>query len=299
MQMNEPNLPTIPDRLDEDIPQSRIESVRIAQSFIEEIKNATLDNGKLEPAATERLRHPDEEIVDLSDPDLHYSLDLYMSCINASEATYNSARQAAIRQFPQVEVLSHHRAKTIIADISGVVSVEDDMCINSCHAFTGPFIDLDACTICSEPRYMPNTTGHARRTPRKQMCTIPLGPQLQALRRSVHGGTSMEYLEKKINEVKEMNLGLEDELDAVYDDIFCGEDIQKLAEKLKLTSDDTTVIFSLDGAQLYQNKKSDMWIAVWIVVNYDPKTRYRSKRVIPGIIVPGPNKPKIIDSFLF
>ena len=97
MQINEPNLPTIPDRLDEDIPQSRIESVRIAQSFIEEIKNATLDNGKLEPAATERLRHPDEEIVDLSDPDLRYSLDLYMSCINASEATYNSARQAAIR----------------------------------------------------------------------------------------------------------------------------------------------------------------------------------------------------------
>jgi hypothetical protein len=135
MEMNEPNLPTIPDTPDEDIPQSRIENVRIAQSFIEEIKNATLDNGKLDPAATERVRHPDEEIVDLSDPDLRFSLDLYMSCINASEATYNSVCEATIRRFPQVEVLSHHRAKKMAANISGVVSVEDDMCINSCHAF--------------------------------------------------------------------------------------------------------------------------------------------------------------------
>ncbi|KAF8955107.1 hypothetical protein BDZ97DRAFT_1619993, partial [Flammula alnicola] len=50
------------------------------------------------------------------------------------------------------------------------------------------------------------------------------------------------------------------ELDAIYDDIFCGSDVLDLAEDLKLTSDDTTVIFSLDGAQLYQSKKSDTWI---------------------------------------
>ena len=44
-----------------------------------------------------------------------------------------------------------------------------------------------------------------------------------------------------------------------------------MTANLKLTSDDTTVIFSLDGAQLYQNKKSDTWIAIWIIVEYDPK----------------------------
>jgi hypothetical protein len=219
----DPELPTIPDPPIEDIPQSRIENVRIAQSFIEEIKNATLENGKMDPVATERLRHPDEELTDLSDPDLRFSLDLYMSCVNASEATYNSVRKAVIHRFPLMEVLSHHRAKKIVADISGVVSVEDDMCINSCHAFTGPFADLDACIICSEPRHTPNTTGRVRRLgreiPRKKMCTIPLGPQLQALRRSEHGGKSMDYLGKKINDVKEHFSNLEDNLDAVYDDI--------------------------------------------------------------------------------
>lgn len=121
MQMNEPNLSTAPDPPDEDrhgdIPQSRIENIRIA------IKNATLGNGKLDPAITERLRHLDEGLVGLSDPDLRFSLDLYMSCINESQATYNSIREAIIRRYPQIEVLSHHRAKKIVADISGVVSV--------------------------------------------------------------------------------------------------------------------------------------------------------------------------------
>lgn len=103
------------------------------------------------------------------------------------------------------------------------------------------------------------------------MCTIPLGPQIQALQRSEHGATAVRY-----------------------EDI-----ILNLSERLALTSDDTTMIFSLDGAQLYQNKKSDTWIAIWIITDYDPKTRYRSKHVLPALIVPGPNKPKNIDSYLF
>jgi len=36
-------------------PQSKIEHVKISQAFIEEIKNATLENGKLDPAVTEWL----------------------------------------------------------------------------------------------------------------------------------------------------------------------------------------------------------------------------------------------------
>jgi len=126
VKVNEPNLSTqvIPDPLDtgkdSDIPQdqSRVESLRITQSFVEETKNATLGNGRSDPAATKRLRHLDDEIVDLSDPDIRLSLDLYMSCVNEPEpkATYNSVCKATIRRFPQVEVLSYQRAKKIIAD---------------------------------------------------------------------------------------------------------------------------------------------------------------------------------------
>lgn len=70
-------------------------------------------------------------------------------------------------------------------------------------------------------------------------------------------------------------------------------------ERLNLTAKDTTVMFSLDGAQLYQDKKSDTWIAVWIILDYNPSIHYKMKRVLPALIIPGPNKPKNLDSFMF
>ena len=34
-------------------------------------------------------------------------------------------------------------------------------------------------------------------------------------------------------------------------------------------------------------------------MDYDPKTRYKKKHVIPALIIPGPHKPKYIDSYTF
>lgn len=56
----------VPDAADEDeeIPESipsQIEHVKITQAFIDEIKKATLENGKLDPPVIERLQNPDEE----------------------------------------------------------------------------------------------------------------------------------------------------------------------------------------------------------------------------------------------
>ncbi|KAG6905556.1 hypothetical protein DXG01_002009 [Tephrocybe rancida] len=59
------------------------------------------------------------------------------------------------------------------------------------------------------------------------------------------------------------------------------------------------VSFSVDGVQLYQNKKSDTWIGIWQINNFSPELRFKQRKVLPAIIIPGPNKPKIIDSFLF
>ena len=156
------NLPPEIDDEEEPIP-SLIEHDKTAQAYIEEIKKATYDNGKLDSSVIEQLRNPTEEIVDVSDPDLRFSLDLYMSCMNASEATYDGVRKSINRQFPETKILSHYLAKKLVSDISGVVYINDDMCINSCHAFTGPFADLDACTVCSEPRYTEIPAGRQRK----------------------------------------------------------------------------------------------------------------------------------------
>lgn len=63
-----------------------------------------------------------------------------------------------------------------------------------------------------------------------------------------------------MKEVTEMlnNLETDDSADIIYDNILSGSEMQELEEHIKIMSDDTVISSSLDGAQLYQNKKSDM-----------------------------------------
>lgn len=132
-----------------------------------------------------------------------------MAITNASDETYTTCRNAILRCYPDSGVLSHHSIKKLIAEITGVVAVYDDMCINSCHAFTGPFSQLETCTICGETRYDAVQLASTRKkVPRQRFCTILLGPQLQALRRSHAGALDMCYLDQKMKEVAEMLSGL-------------------------------------------------------------------------------------------
>jgi hypothetical protein len=248
----------------------------------------------------DRLENPFEDLVDISDPAIRLSLDLFLSCGNASEETYNDVRRSILIPYPDAGVLSYYLVKKCVADITGVCTISDDMCINSCHAFTGPFSDLNNCKICNEPRFDPTEYARSgKKIPRKQQCTIPLGPQIQALRRSKEGAEAMRYRDIKTTEIIEAFNAAQSSDELIYDDVFCGQDYLDLKEKLSLTEDDTTVLLSIDGAQLYQNKKSDTWIATWIVLDYNPNTRYLKKRCLPAFIVPGPNKPKNMDSLLF
>jgi len=281
--------------------QSHIEHVQITQDFIQDISLATLNNGKLEDEIIEQLQNPDNAPFDMEDPDIRLSIDLYMACGKASQWTYQAVCDSIVRRLPEVAILSYYRVKKLVAHITGVTSIRDDMCINSCHAYTGPFVDLESCHVCTEPRYDPGEfelTG--KKIPRKQMSTIPLGPQIQALRRSEYGANAMQYRHHKtqeiLNKLNDPNLLA---ADFVYDDVFSGSDYIRLADNLTLTADDTVVSFSIDGAQLYQQKKSDTWIAIWMINDFDPSTRYKKKHILPALIVPGPNKPKILDSFLY
>jgi len=282
--------------VNEHVVESHIENVRIVQQYIQEISSATFDNGNLDEDVVERLRNPLEGEVDLSDPDIRLSLDIFLSCSHASEATYISICDAIRRRFPDTQILSHHLAKKTLERLTGVVSVLDDMCVNSCHAFTGPLKDCITCSECGEARYHDAAPGQQPKA-RQQVCTIPLGPQIQALRRSKTGAIAMRYRDRKTQEILEDN-----DQDPIYDDIFSGSTFLAFldfAERVQLGPHDTTVTFSLDGAQLYQNKKSDTWIAIWIINDYHPNTRYKKKHVLPALVIPGPNKPKNIDSFVY
>lgn len=134
---------------------SRIDSVRFTQQLIQEISSATLENDKLDPDMFERLRNPINEAIDISDPDTRLSLDLFMACNHASELTYKAVRDSVLRRIPNLNILSYYSVKKLVSEITGVGSVLDDMCINSCVAFVGPLAGLKQCPECSEPRYDP------------------------------------------------------------------------------------------------------------------------------------------------
>lgn len=201
---------------------SRIEHLRFAQEFIHEVSHTTLDNGKLDDLTIDNLRYPDEAPIDISDPDTRLSLDIFLSCKNASEQTYTDVRDSILMRYPDSGILSYHDVKNLVAKITGVCAIYDDMCINGCHAFTGPFADLQSCHVCSEPHYDPDEfASSGKKIPRQQACTIPLGPQLQALRQSLQGARAIRYRDRKIMEIIEaFNTANSDEF--VYDDIFSG-----------------------------------------------------------------------------
>ena len=281
---------------------SLIENIKFTQEYIEGIRTATFENGGLDNDVIHGLHNPCDESISISDPDVHLSLDLFLAITNALEQTYHACRDAILHRYPDSGILLYYLVKKLVADITGVVAVYDDMCINSCHAFTGPFGKLQTCHICGEARYdVMQSTLTGKDVPRQQFCTILLGPQLQALRRSHSGATDMRYLDQKLTQVTEMldNLQADGGADMVYNDIFSGSELQDLVEHLKITGDDTIVSLSLDGAQLYQNKKSDTWISIWILNNISPNQRYQKKQILPGTIIPGPNKPKITDSYFY
>jgi len=287
------NIPTI---------LSQIENIKFIQGFIKEISTATLKNGCLDDDLIYCLRNPCDELTSISDPDTRLSLDLFLGVMNASKETYHACRNAILLRYPDSGVLSYHGVKRLIADLTGVVAVYNDMCIKSCHAFTRPFAQLRFCNICGEARYdVAQAVLTGKDVVCQQFCTILLGPQLQALQRSHSGAINMHYLDQKLKQVAEMfnNLQAEDGGDVIYNDIFSGSEFQELAEHIKITGNDTIVSLSLDGAQLYQNKKSDTWISIWILNNLSPHQHYQKQRVLPGTIIPGPNKPKIIDSYLY
>jgi hypothetical protein len=267
--------------------------LQMSLEFINALKAATLDNGGLDEDTLQRLRQPPTEPADPGDPDFRLSLDLFLSTSNASEETYNSTRAAVLRRHLDDDILSYARIKSKITELSGIVPIARHMCINSCLAFTGPFSTFMECPMCHEARY-----SDEKETPRREFHTIPIGPQLQALWRTEEGARRIRYRSQRtatiITQMHE-NAGRI----SPYDDLYTGSEYLAAVARGDISPDDMVLLFSIDGAQLYQKKLSDCWISIWIIADHSPDLRYKKKHVLPGTFIPGPNKPKHPDSFLF
>jgi hypothetical protein len=281
----------------------QIDDIKIAMEFVRGLESATLDDKEmhLDSEALERLRNPPQYQIEVPSSDLRLAVDLYLAVENASQDTYNAVRTAILRRYPESELLSYAQTKNKIAQMSGITPLVHNMCINSCLAYTGPFATLETCPTCGESRYdqitLTNSNGKVKK-PRQEFHSIPIGPQLQALWRHSDSAASIQYCDTRTAEIIN-ELERSDGLLDSYDDFFHGSEYLQAVNSGHIKPGDMILMFSMDGAQLYRNKLSDCWIGIWIIFNHSPDRRYKKVRVLPAFFVPGPNKPKNCDSYLY
>ncbi|KIY53770.1 hypothetical protein FISHEDRAFT_18296, partial [Fistulina hepatica ATCC 64428] len=299
--------PPPPPPFDSDIDTSVYDPVlndmKTTLKFVEAIQNASLKNTDVQPLPDwvyDQIRSPPTEQLTLDDQHDRLSVNVFLATSNAAGITYDAVRDAIIMCYPDSKMLTYSQVKRLVEKLSGVVEVMNDMCVDSCCAFTGPFRDLENCPFCGKERYKPQTAGRGSKTRKawKQFPTILLAPQLQALHHSKESSYLKDY-HVRCTEVIFEEYRVHSAKISPYKDFVDGEEYLNAVQDGKITPDDTVLMLSMDGAQLYRNKTSDCWLYIWLIMDLDVNARFKKDHVLPGGFIPGPNKPKHVDSFLF
>ncbi|KAJ6624306.1 hypothetical protein B0H10DRAFT_1872472, partial [Mycena sp. CBHHK59/15] len=116
---------------------SAIEDINISLKFIAALQNASLENAGLDAALLHQIRNPATSILSVEDPDDRLSINIFLAIGNASEASYTAVRAAILRRNPDYEkMLTYYKVKRLVADLTGVIALEQDMYINSCIGYT-------------------------------------------------------------------------------------------------------------------------------------------------------------------
>jgi hypothetical protein len=271
----------------------QLPKLETTQCFLDALGKASLETSGMQPEDIESLRNPGP-VLDLEDPSpLLWSLCHFVNNCYASWSHYDNTRKIELLNNPAAAFLSFDQVKWRLRWLSGVVLIEHDMCPRTCVAFTGPYSELDACPRCSTPRYFPNSD-----KPQRRFTTVPIGPVIQAFYGSRDIAEHMHYLERRLAANVEAARLNGNKLDK-YDDTSCGRELLDAWESGALRKHDVALQLSIDGAQLRSDKASEAWVFIWVVHNLPPELRYKKHFVIPAAIVPGPNKPGDIDTFLF
>jgi hypothetical protein len=288
----------IDNEIEFDIQQTRSSCDRLAQSqeMINAIRDAQFKDDMDDTMLSRMLNLP------RSQPDITYSKQIFIRVFdelrNGSQQMYNGIKKIMADLRPPILLNSHHLVKKSVKEITGIENIETDMCQNSCVAYTGPFSTLEECPYCAEPRYVEPSTSR-KRTARRRFSTIPLGPQLQAMYRSPESADRMNYRARKTKEIIDMIQKNGGKIDVtVYEDIVHGLDYIEAVLRGDIKEDDVVCTLAIDGAQLYRDKESECWFFVWVILNLSPDLRYKKKIVLPAGFVPGPTKPKNLESFL-
>lgn len=194
---------------------------------------------------------------------------------------------------------SEHILRDRAQTLSGILPQRFDCCVNSCVCYAGHYSQLVKCPRCNEPRF--EGVGKDRKPkPRSQFFYIPLIPRLIAYLGSPTIAKMMEYR------------GQFQHVDGIYRDIFDGTNYQAFCESpitvhgksvnppTNYFEDprDIALGLSTDGYGIFTRSQATAWPLIIFNYNLPPQIRFHSENVLALGVIPGPNKPGDIDSFL-
>ncbi|KIK92105.1 hypothetical protein PAXRUDRAFT_13423 [Paxillus rubicundulus Ve08.2h10] len=239
-------------------------------SFIQALKSASTTDPvtKLSDDAFNRLHNPPSIPLVIDNPGVRHSISTYLALEHLSQAAYERVCCSSKHNFmgtPGAEdVLSFHNVKKLMGIHTGVEPLLHDMCPNTCHAFTGPFSNLDKCYNCQTSRWNAQKLHGSNRcvkVPAQQFTTIPVGSQLQAHNCNPDSARDMHYLWEQtqtlLDEIWRSSGAI-----SVVDDIIMGWDYLGAVLDGDIKEHETVLMLSLDGAQLYntlQHEGLPMW----------------------------------------
>lgn len=189
-----------------------------------------------------QLRTPPTEVFSLEkDPDLYLLFKLFLSSLKTSAKFYAKNWAAILRQHPDDKILLYNQMKNILARVTGIGSMIHLMCINSCMAFTGPFLQLDRCLKCKEPKPCSIT-----KRLQQEFYTILIRPLLQVLWHNPSSAWRFSYWWEKTLQILAELCKNQSNLSG-YDNFFHSSSYLENIRNGNIQDDNMILMFFIDG----------------------------------------------------
>ena len=193
----------------------------------------------------------------------------------------------------------------LAATLTDLEPLQIDICPKTCLTYTGDFADLEFCPhihkgkTCGEHHYQLKKNPNAKNNPVAQMTCFPIVPAIRAMFANTDTSNLLCHRDKCLQ--KALHLLVTASNAVKYSDFGDSRVHIHHHQSLGLFKDsgDIALGISTDGAQLTLKKQSDTWLLLFIFLNLPPDFRYKSNNVFYPFSIPGPNPPRIVESFLW